>query len=106
MVVVHEKSDSSRIDEDSITEGIRDIIQSETSLPKALSINEENAVVTKKGNSSTDVTVDVQRNEQYRILCINSKKQVENGSYQIRCRDLKTWADRCATEVRFDIFSR
>ena len=31
----------------------------------------------------------------FRILCTSTNRKIEWGSYQIRCRDLKSWAERC-----------
>ena len=41
----------------------------------------------------------------YNILCTTTERQILWGSYQIRCRDLKTWADRCAKDVQIYLYS-
>lgn len=43
--------------------------------------------------------------DKYRILCTTNGRQMRWGSYQIRCRDLKKWADRCATDIRIHLQS-
>lgn len=41
----------------------------------------------------------------YKILCTTNGRQMKWGSYQIRCRDLKKWADRCATNTSIYLLS-
>jgi hypothetical protein len=35
----------------------------------------------------------------FRILCTSTWKRIHWGSYELRCRDLKVWAHRCAPNV-------
>lgn len=35
----------------------------------------------------------------FRILCTSTRKKIKLGSYQLRCRDLKTWAQKCTRGV-------
>ncbi|KAL3943981.1 MAG: hypothetical protein SGBAC_001934 [Bacillariaceae sp.] len=41
----------------------------------------------------------------YRILCTTPGRQMRWGSYQIRCRDLKHWTDRCVPDARIYLLS-
>ena len=36
----------------------------------------------------------------YRILCTSTRRKIKWGSYQLRCRDLKTWAQKCTKDVQ------
>ena len=36
----------------------------------------------------------------FRILCTSTRRKIEWGSYQLRCRDLKAWAHKCTDNVR------
>ena len=48
----------------------------------------------------------------FRILCTSTRKKIRRGSYQLRCRDLKTWAQKCTknaevfTDVSFEDIQR
>ena len=35
----------------------------------------------------------------FRILCTSTRKKIKWGSYQLRCRDLKAWAQKCTKDV-------
>jgi hypothetical protein len=35
----------------------------------------------------------------FRILCTSTRKKIKWGSYQLRCRDLKAWAQKCTKNV-------
>lgn len=35
----------------------------------------------------------------FRILCTSTRKKIKWGSYQLRCQDLKTWAQKCTKNV-------
>jgi len=43
-------------------------------------------------SSTTDIDL-------FRILCTSTRKKTKWGSYQLRCRDLKTWAQKCTKDV-------
>jgi len=36
----------------------------------------------------------------FRILCTSTRKRMKWGSYQLRCRDLKAWAQKCTKNVQ------
>ncbi|KAL3914538.1 MAG: hypothetical protein SGILL_006068, partial [Bacillariaceae sp.] len=38
-------------------------------------------------------------NDIYRILCTATRRKINWGSYELRCRDLEIWAKRCAPNV-------
>jgi hypothetical protein len=46
-------------------------------------------------SSSSSSSLSSLQNATFRILCTSTNKKIEWGSYQIRCRDLKSWAERC-----------
>ncbi len=47
----------------------------------------------RRGNrSSKDI-------DAFRILCTSTRKRIKRGSYQLRCRDLKTWVQKCTRDV-------
>lgn len=62
-------------------------------------------------NSLNDCTPPVTNNTRnssaivpsYHILCTTYHTRWKWGSYQIRCRDLKSWADKCAPQVQIHL---
>ena len=56
--------------------------------------------------SAVAVAVVESNDDKYNILCTATHKVTTWGSYIIRCKDLKVWADRCAPKVNIDLISR
>eukprot|EP00980_Cylindrotheca_fusiformis_P002312 scaffold535_cov65-Cylindrotheca_fusiformis.AAC.14 len=53
-------------------------------------------------NSTTTTTLSLPK---YKILCTTDNRLMKWGSFQIRCRDLRTWAERCAKGVQITTLS-
>ncbi|CAJ1937035.1 unnamed protein product [Cylindrotheca closterium] len=62
-----------------------------TNYPSAASTNE------------TSSSLELSTANKYHILCTTYHTRWKWGSYQIRCRDLKGWADRCAPNVELHL---
>eukprot|EP00980_Cylindrotheca_fusiformis_P019248 scaffold6568_cov144-Cylindrotheca_fusiformis.AAC.3 len=47
----------------------------------------------------------IDESRKYKILCTTDNQKIKWGSFQIRCRDLKKWAERCAKAVQITTLS-
>lgn len=76
-------------------------------LPSDVLGGTRDAPTTSKAASLNDCTSPpptvISNDSTYHILCTTYHTRWKWGSYQIRCRDLKSWADTCAPQVRIHL---
>jgi len=77
--------------------------------PKSVNLKKDNntkqdlfPVITTPSTNQNNVKA-ITSNESYNILCTTVQRQMTWGSFAIRCKDLKTWAERCAPTVNIHL---